>query len=66
MSQTPDLSNLSPDEKRKLLAKLLKDKAESRFDVLSYGQRALWLLHRLEPGQRLVQRALDVAGPVRR
>src|SRR4051812_47336832 len=50
MSQTPDdLSNLTPAEKRKLLAKLLRDKAESRFDALSYGQRALWLLHRLEP-----------------
>jgi hypothetical protein len=50
MSQTPDdLSKLSPAEKRELLAKLLKDKAEARFDALSYGQRALWLLHRLEP-----------------
>ena len=49
MSQTPDLSNLSPGEKRKLLAKLLNDKAQPRHDALSYGQRALWLLHRLEP-----------------
>ena len=51
MSETPDdLSRLSPDEKRRLLAKLLKaKKADARAGLLSYGQRALWLLHRLDP-----------------
>src|SRR5262247_3829087 len=50
MSEKLDqLSNLSPDEKRKLLAKLLKEKSHSRTAVASYGQRALWLLHRMDP-----------------
>src|SRR5436309_9690054 len=51
MSETPDdLSRLSPDEKRRLLAKLLKaKKADARAGPLSYGQRALWLLHQLDP-----------------
>src|SRR5258708_4014229 len=50
MNERPDqLSDLSPEEKRKLLAKLLKEKAQLRSAPLSYGQRALWLLHRLDP-----------------
>src|SRR3954454_17940658 len=51
MSEKSDqLSDLSPADKRQLLAKLLKDKAQPRPAVLSYGQRALWLVQRLDPG----------------
>src|SRR4029079_18474521 len=42
------LEGLSPEAKRKLLAELLRDKAAAP-GPLSYGQRALWYLHRLEP-----------------
>src|SRR5262249_2947382 len=50
MSETSyNISSLSPDEKRRLLARLLKEKAEARPGALSYGQRALWLLQRLDP-----------------
>jgi hypothetical protein len=49
MSETPNtLAGLSPAAKRKLLAELLRDKASAPVP-LSYGQRALWYLHRLEP-----------------
>ena len=49
MSHIPDdLSNLSADDKRRLLARLLKEKG-ARSGALSYGQRGLWLLHRLDP-----------------
>jgi amino acid adenylation domain-containing protein len=50
MSEKPDrLSDLSPGEKRQLLARLLKEKAQSRTTVPTYGQRALWLIHRMDP-----------------
>jgi len=41
------LSDLSAQEKRKLLQKLLSEKIES--SSLSHGQRALWFLYRLAP-----------------
>src|SRR6476620_9611236 len=51
------LAHLSPQEKRALLARLLQRKlgpGEMRAGApaaapLSYGQRALWFLHRLDP-----------------
>jgi amino acid adenylation domain-containing protein len=45
------LANLSPEEKRAYLAKLLREKANQSKDwlSLSHGQRALWFLHRLAP-----------------
>src|SRR3954469_19774801 len=52
----PRLAQLSPDEKRALLAQLLKKKAAATnggpapaATPLSFGQRALWFLHRLDP-----------------
>jgi amino acid adenylation domain-containing protein len=48
-SQT--LESLSPDEKRRLLARLLREKAEQAAAVfpLSHGQRGLWFLHQMDP-----------------
>ena len=45
------LAQLSAEEKRALLARLLKQKAqESKEETpLSHGQRALWFLYRLAP-----------------
>src|SRR5262249_25527659 len=43
------LSDLSPSEKRRLLARLLREKAHAKPAAPSYGQRALWLLNRLDP-----------------
>ena len=45
------LADLSPEEKRAYLAKLLREKANQSKDwlSLSHGQRALWFLHRLAP-----------------
>ena len=44
-------TDLTPQQKRGLLAKLLKAKAsqEPEFHPLSYGQRALWFIHHLDP-----------------
>ena len=54
--QAKDLANLSPEEKRALLAKLLAKKARRApappavtRHPLSYGQQALWFLHRIAP-----------------
>src|SRR6516162_10477522 len=45
------LADLSPEEKRALLAKLLQRQLgrAPAAAPLSYGQRALWFLHRLDP-----------------
>jgi amino acid adenylation domain-containing protein len=47
------LAQLSPEEKRALLAKLLHEKAQAAankdWSALSHGQRALWFLYRLAP-----------------
>jgi amino acid adenylation domain-containing protein len=42
-----NLSHLSPQEKRDLLAKLLKEKSE--FQQLSHAQRGMWFLNQLAP-----------------
>ena len=46
-----DISGLSPEKKRELLAKLLMAKAQDAASEheLSYGQRSLWFMHRLAP-----------------
>ncbi|MEO6792572.1 MAG: amino acid adenylation domain-containing protein, partial [Mycobacterium sp.] len=46
-----DISSLSPEKKRELLAQLLMAKAQSAASEhqLSYGQRSLWFMHRLAP-----------------
>src|SRR5262245_42843167 len=44
------LARLSAEEKRALLARLLRQRAgDAKFGPLSHGQRALWFLHRLAP-----------------
>ena len=47
-----NLAGLSAEEKRVLLARLLREKAEASASAhpLSYGQRSLWFLYQLAPG----------------
>jgi len=47
-----DISGLSADEKRALLSRLLRERAESSASThpLSFGQRSLWFLYNLAPG----------------
>jgi hypothetical protein len=47
-----DISGLSVDEKRALLSRLLRERAELQASThpLSFGQRSLWLLYNLAPG----------------
>lgn len=52
MADARDLSALSPEEKRALLAELLARRAATPAALmwpLSHGQRALWFLHQLNP-----------------
>ncbi|GFG72068.1 non-ribosomal peptide synthetase [Mycolicibacter senuensis] len=46
-----DISSLSPEKKRELLAALLTAKAQQKTSEheLSYGQRSMWFVHRLAP-----------------
>lgn len=46
-----DISSLSPEKKRELLAQLLMAKAQEAASEheLSYGQRSMWFMHRLAP-----------------
>lgn len=50
-NQSLDISSLSPEKKRELLAQLLMAKAQDAAaeHALSYGQRSLWFMHRLAP-----------------
>ena len=47
-----DISSLAADEKRALLSRLLRERAESSASThaLSFGQRSLWFLNNLAPG----------------
>lgn len=47
-----DISGLSPDEKRALLSRLLREKADRSASThpLSHGQRSLWFMYNLAPG----------------
>jgi phthiocerol/phenolphthiocerol synthesis type-I polyketide synthase C len=47
-----NIAGLSPEEKRVLLSRLLRERAEVSASVhpLSYGQRSLWFLYQLAPG----------------
>src|SRR5689334_10923092 len=66
-----NIANLSAEEKRALLARLLSEKANAAKDwsPLSHGQKALWFLYRLAPESvpynllysARVHAALDVA-----
>src|SRR5437588_446676 len=54
------LSRLSAEEKRALLARLLRRRARGANDTpLSHGQRALWFLHRLGPYRATLFRRAD-------
>lgn len=46
-----DLADLSPEQKRELLTRLLMAKAQNAASEheLSYGQRSMWFVHRLAP-----------------
>ena len=51
MTAPPDLSKLSPDARRELLAKMLASRT-AQADALSpcsYSQRSLWFMHQLAP-----------------
>nr|VFJ86437.1 MAG: amino acid adenylation domain-containing protein/thioester reductase domain-containing protein [Candidatus Kentron sp. LFY] len=64
MNDFPEMKeNLSAEEKRILLKKLLRDKAARKktSHPLSYGQKALWFLYRSAPGSA----AYNVAGVCR-
>jgi amino acid adenylation domain-containing protein len=52
IDQALDISGLSADEKRALLSRLLRERAESSASThpLSFGQRSLWFLYNLAPG----------------
>ncbi|OBF36771.1 non-ribosomal peptide synthetase [Mycobacterium sp. ACS1612] len=66
-----DIADLSADEKRALLSRLLRERVESSAAThpLSFGQRSLWLLENLSPGSPahiitytgLISGELDVA-----
>ena len=49
MSNSRELTNLSPQEKRVLLAQLIKKQASRSIHPLSHGQQALWFLYQLAP-----------------
>ncbi|WP_426746470.1 amino acid adenylation domain-containing protein [Myxococcus faecalis] len=46
----PALAQLSPDERRALLARTLRDKGSRPEPPLSYAQARLWFLDRFQPG----------------
>jgi hypothetical protein len=48
---SPTIHDLSPEEKRRLLSSLLKEKADAAklTAPLSYGQQAWWFLYQLDP-----------------
>ncbi|MBI2694635.1 non-ribosomal peptide synthetase [Mycobacterium nebraskense] len=51
MDKSIDVSGLSPEKKRALLAQLLMEEAEESASVhpMSYGQRSMWFIHKLAP-----------------
>nr|HNH81462.1 hypothetical protein [Acidobacteriota bacterium] len=50
-SDVPDIANLTPEQRRALLKKLLEIQTRPRTEIspLAHGQRALWFLHQLAP-----------------
>ncbi|WP_176358215.1 non-ribosomal peptide synthetase [Mycobacterium persicum] len=60
-----DITTLSAEEKRALLSRLLMEKAQASASAypLSYGQRSLWFLYQLAPGNPAY--TLSYAGRIR-
>ncbi|QIS14174.1 non-ribosomal peptide synthetase [Nocardia arthritidis] len=70
VAESDPVRHLSSTEKRRLLATLLRDRAQRRTPrwPLSYGQRALWFLHQLAPDATAYNlgEALVLHGPLDR
>ncbi|MGV0838480.1 amino acid adenylation domain-containing protein [Mycolicibacterium thermoresistibile] len=71
MTTSPtDIEALSAEEKRALLARLLKQKVEASASThpLSYGQRSMWFLYQLAPGSPAynISYAGRICGPLDR
>src|SRR5262245_50643595 len=68
MSSTPKYADgLSPEEKRALLAQLLREKADkSNSSALSFAQQRLWFLAQLEPESSAynIPAAYRLSGPL--
>ncbi|HNC43063.1 MAG TPA: condensation domain-containing protein, partial [Acidobacteriota bacterium] len=67
-SDVPDIANLTPEQRRALLKKLLEIQTRPRTEIspLAHGQRALWFLHQLAPDSSAyhVISALRIISPV--
>ena len=50
-NQNDSIATMQPDERRALLAQMLRDKARASKTQhpLSYGQRAMWFMYQLAP-----------------
>jgi len=62
MTESSNVSSLSPEEKRALLAELLRRRASAASVEwpLSHGQRALWFLHKVNPASAAYNLAFAV------
>lgn len=63
-----ELSSLTPEQKRRMLKRMLARRVEERLLPLSYGQKALWFIHRLSPESPAynINLALSLEGRVER
>ncbi|MEM9137524.1 MAG: condensation domain-containing protein, partial [Cyanobacteria bacterium P01_F01_bin.42] len=59
---TVNLSELSDDQKRKLLQKLMQQKAKPKRFPLSFAQQRLWFIEQLQPGGYTIPALLKLKG----